>query len=162
MLPWREFRRSIRRRVCLLQNSLGTGASGICVQRPLRCGRIDPGCGGFCRRLWCTVDEALRVLAANAIEGVLAGGVNRVGLAKVNLIRCHKTDADVVMILIVPVKITAQEDPRVFDAAETRRKLRLILQGLELGLGIRIVVTYVRPAVGLGDAQIGQEQGYRL
>jgi hypothetical protein len=34
------------------------------------------------------------MLAAGPIEGVLAGGVNRVGLAKVNLIRCHKTNAE--------------------------------------------------------------------
>jgi hypothetical protein len=36
------------------------------------------------------------------------------------------------------------------------------LQGLELGLGVRVVVGDARAAVGLGDAEVGEQERHRL
>ena len=55
-----------------------------------------------------------------------------------------------------------QKAPAVLDAAEAIRKLRAVLHGAELAFRIRIVVEDVRPAVRLGDAQIGHQKGHRL
>ena len=50
----------------------------------------------------------------------------------------------------------------VLDAAEALREVGAVLERLELRLGVGVVVGDVRPAVGLGDAQIGEQGGDRL
>ena len=90
------------------------------------CGWIDPSCGWFGGWCWGLVDEALRVLAAGAIERALASGVDGIDLATMNLVWGHQADRDVVMVLIVPVEINAEEPSSILDAAEAPRKLRLI------------------------------------
>ena len=50
----------------------------------------------------------------------------------------------------------------VLDRLKAGRKDRLILKGLELRFRVRIVVAHVGPAVALGDAEVGQEQGHRF
>ena len=124
--------------------------------------RIDPGRRGFRRRFGSTVDETFRVLAAGAIEGVLAGGVDRIGLAIMDLIWRHKADPNVVMVLVVPVEIMAQEAPRVLNTAKALGKLRLILQILELAFRERIVIGRVRAAVRADHAEIGKQQRRRF
>ena len=47
----------------------------------------------------------------------------------------------------------------ILDRAEARGEVGAVLEGLELRLGEGVVVGDVRPRVGLGDAQIGEEQG---
>ena len=74
------------------------------------------------------------------IEGLLAGGMNGVGLAVMNLVRGHQTDPGVVMVLIVPVEELTAEAFGVLDAAETLWEARLILQCLEVAFGERVVV----------------------
>src|ERR1700692_1937464 len=62
------------------------------------------------------------------------------------------------MVLVVPIEETATEGLGVLDAAEALRKLRLIFHGLEVAFRERIVVGSVRPAVGFGDAEVGEQQ----
>ena len=50
------------------------------------------------------VDEAVWVGAEGLVEGFLAGGVDLAGLSIVNLIGRHQADAQMVMVLIVPVE----------------------------------------------------------
>ncbi|MDE3218202.1 MAG: hypothetical protein KGO23_02385 [Nitrospirota bacterium] len=50
----------------------------------------------------------------------------------------------------------------VFDAAEPLGEVGTIFECFELGLGVRIVIGDVRPAVGLGDLQIDQQGGHGL
>ena len=70
------------------------------------------------------IDEAFRVLAKGLIESVLASEVDGVGLAVMNLVWGHQADPEVVMVLIVPIKIIAQEASGILDAAEARGELR--------------------------------------
>ena len=108
---------------------------------------IDPGGGWFVRRCWCFVDEALWVVAERVIEGVLACGVNGIGLTVVDLVRCHQADPGMVMVLILPIEKVATESFGVLDATEALREARLILEGFEVALGERIVVGGMRSVV---------------
>ena len=64
-----------------------------------------------------------------AVEGLLAGCVDLVGLTVVDLVRRHQTDPSMVMILIIPIEETAAERLRVLDAAKPLRKLGLASRG---------------------------------
>ncbi len=79
-----------------------------------------------------------------------------------HLVRGHQPDADVVMLLIVPVEEWAAEAAGVLDAPKALGKPWLILQGFEVALGERVVVGGVRAVVRTGDAEIGQQQSRRL
>ena len=63
---------------------------------------------------------------------------------------------------VVPGEEDVAVGAGVLDRAEARREVRPVLQRLELRLGERVVVGDVRPAVGLGDAQVGQQQRHGL
>jgi hypothetical protein len=47
---------------------------------------------------------------------------------------------------VVPPEELLAMRPRILDRAEARREVRSVLEGLELRLGIRVVVRDVRPA----------------
>ena len=61
------------------------------------------------------------------------------------------------MLLIVPIEEAAAERLGVLDTAEALRELRLVFHGFEVAFRERIVVGGVRPAVGFGDAEIGEQ-----
>ena len=63
---------------------------------------------------------------------------------------------------VVPVEEALAVGAGVFDAAEPLGEVRTIFECFELGLGVRIVIGDVRPAVGLGDLQIDQQGGHGL
>ena len=81
-----------------------------------------------------------------------------VGLTVVHLVGRHQADAGMVMILIVPIKEAAAEPLGILNTTETLRKLRLVFHGFEVAFRERIVIGGVRPAVGFGDAEIGEQQ----
>jgi hypothetical protein len=68
----------------------------------------------------------------DAVEGLLARGVDIVGLSVVHLIWGHEANAEMVMILIIPCKKMATESLGVLDAAELLGELGLIFHGLEM------------------------------
>jgi len=92
------------------------------------------------------------------IEGELARRVNGVDLSVVYLIRSHEADPGVVMLLIVPDEECATEASCVLDAAEAFGKARLILQGLEVAFGERVVVGRVRTVMRTGHTEIGEQK----
>jgi len=120
--------------------------------------RIDPCGGWFGRRGGRFFDEALRVFTERMIEGELARRVNGVDLSVVYLIRSHEADPGVVMLLIVPDEECATEASCVLDAAEAFGKARLILQGLEVAFGERVVVGRVRTVMRTGHTEIGEQK----
>ncbi len=54
------------------------------------------------------------------------------------------------------------EGAGVLERAEAVGEVGAVLERLELGLGVRVVVRDVGPAVALGDAQVGEQEGHRL
>ena len=64
-----------------------------------------------------------------------------------------------VVVLVVPIEEAAAEASGVLDAAEALGELRLVLEGLEVAFGERVVVGDMRPVVRAGDAEIGEQQG---
>ena len=68
----------------------------------------------------------------------------------------------VVMFVVVPAEQFRAERPGVLQRAEVLGKRWPVLERLELGLRVRVVVGDVGPRVGLGDALVGQQQGHRL
>ena|GEM_PF-2614728 len=121
--------------------------------------RVDPDGGWFWRWPWRLIDEAIGVGAEGVIEGFLAGGVDLVGLAVVDLVGRHQADAQVMMVLVVPVEEGSAKGLGVLDRAEALGYLWLIFEGLEAAFREGVIVGGVGPAVGFGDAQIGEQQG---
>jgi len=58
---------------------------------------------------------------------------------------------------VVPGEEDLAEAAGVVGRAETLGELGPVLQGLELTFRERVVIGDMRPAVGLGDAQVGQQ-----
>ena len=85
--------------------------------------------------------------------------MNGVGLAVMHLVWGHQADADVMVILVVPGEEAAAEGPGILDAAEPFGELRLVFQGFEMRLREGVVVRGMRPAMRLGDPEVGQQEG---
>src|SRR5208283_4387614 len=66
------------------------------------------------------------------------------------------------VLFVVPLEKLLAEGAAVLDAAEAVRKLRAVLHGAELAFRIRVVVGNIRPAMALGNAQVGHQKGNRL
>ena len=74
----------------------------------------------------------------------------------------HHADSGMAMLVVVPGKKRVAEGAAILNRAEAIGKLGAILHGAELAFRKRIVVGSVGPAVGLGDAEIGQQKGHGL
>jgi len=79
----------------------------LCFER-----RVDPGGGWFSGRAWRHSDEAFWVGLEGAIEDFLASVINLFGLAVMDLIGRHQTDAGVVMVSIVEADYGTPTGPR--------------------------------------------------
>ena|GEM_PF-2661230 len=117
------------------------------------------GQSGCC---WMTLGEALGMCNKCLIEDALSNVAELLRPAGVHGRRRHVADAGVPMGVVVPGEEPLTERTGVLDRVKARRKVGLVLQGLELRFRVRIVVADMWPAVVLGDAQIGQEQGHRF
>jgi hypothetical protein len=62
------------------------------------------------------------------------------GLTVMHLVGRHQSDADVMVILIIPGEEVTTEGPGILDTAEAFGELRLVFQGLEMRLRERVVV----------------------
>src|SRR4051794_26405194 len=76
--------------------------------------------------------------------------------------RCHQCNAGVSMLVVVPVEESLAEGAAVLNATEALGELRPVLHGFELALGKRIVIGGVGPAMGLGYAEVSQEECHGL
>jgi len=65
---------------------------------------VDPDCSWLERRFWRLIDEALGVLLEGLVEGCLTGSVYLISLAVVSPVRRHQADAEVMMVIVVPVE----------------------------------------------------------
>lgn len=74
----------------------------------------------------------------------------------------HHMDTRVAVNVVVPGGKDLAKTAAILDAAEAIGELGAVLHGLELALGIGIVVGGVRAAVRLGDAEIGEQKGHVL
>ena len=74
----------------------------------------------------------------------------------------HQCDAGMTMLGVVPAEKLLAMGTCIFDRSETRREIGSVLQGLELRLGIRIIIRDVRTAVSFGDVQIDEQLGDRF
>jgi hypothetical protein len=105
------------------------------------------------------VDEALRVIAERLVECSLTRGMNGIGPAVMHLVRCHQTDAGMVMVVVVQSKNRRQK----LLASSMQPKLsgegRLILQSLEVTFGERVVVAGEGSIVRSSYAKVGEQQG---
>ena len=110
----------------------------------------------------CDALEASRMGGERGIErdGALRG--ERRSGAVMDGGRRHQADAAVAVFVVVPAEELLAVSASIFDRAEAIGEVGPVLQGLELRLGVRIVVRDVRPAVGLGDLQIDQQRGNGL
>jgi len=88
-------------------------------------------------------------------EGALCA--DRRGGALMHGGRGHQADPAVAMLAVVPVEEPLAVRAGVLDRAEPLREVGPVLQGLELRLGVRIVIRDMRATVGLGDVQIDQQ-----
>ena len=125
-------------------------------------GGIDPDGGGQAGRLGAFPLEPLWVGDESGLQGFGAFQVHRLGLAEVDGGRGHVADARVAMRLVVPGEELLAMAAGILDAAEAVREIGTVLQRLELGLGIGVVVRDIGPAVGLGDIQVDQQGSHRL
>ena len=78
-------------------------------------------------------------------------------LSIVNHLRGEQTDSCMPVLFVVPGEEHLTETASVFDSPEAIWKLRPVLQGLELGFGVGVVVTGVGLAVSLGDPQVSEQ-----
>src|SRR5262245_3802832 len=78
-------------------------------------------------------------------------------LATMNGCRREQSNPTVMMLMVIPLKEWTRPRALIRQAAELGRKAGPIFQRLELTFRIRIVVGDVRPTMGLGDAQVGQQ-----
>lgn len=71
-------------------------------------------------------------------------------------------DAAVAVGVVVPGEEGDEERAGVLDAGEAVGEVGPVLQGLEVGLAVRVVVGDVWAGVGLGDTEVGQEERHRF
>ena len=119
--------------------SAASGLTGASAGKPRSTKRCKPDCR------WpalsdCRGTEAVWVDAEGVVEGLLAGGMDLVGQTVVDLVGGHQADAQMVMVLVVPVEEGAAEGLGVLDGAEPLGELGLVFQGLEAALREGIVV----------------------
>ena len=77
-------------------------------------------------------------------------------------LRGHHADARVAVLGVVPSEQVPQEPSAVLFRPETIGEAGAILEGLELGLGVWVVVGEVGPRHRLGNPQVRQQQGHGL
>ena len=119
----------------------------------------DPCRGGLRQGFRAGPDKAFRVAGIGAVQYLLALLDDLLGHAVVQRFRGQQGDAAVAVLAVIPGEKLLAEGARVLDGSEALGKSRPVLEGLELALGVGIVVGDVRSAVGLGHAQVGQQQG---
>jgi len=81
----------------------------------------------------------------------------RLGESVVDIVRREQPEPDVMMFRVVRREEVAAGAAPVLEGAEAVREVGPVLHRLELRLGEQVVVRDVRPRVGLGDAEIGQQ-----
>ena len=70
----------------------------------------------------------------------------------------HQADPGVAVLVVVPAEEAAAELARLLDRLEALGELGAVLERLEVRFGVGVVGRGVRSAVGLGDAEVGEQE----
>jgi hypothetical protein len=97
-------------------------------------------------------DEPFGVAGVGGGEHVGAGVAHGLGLSIVDVDGVVVADTAVVVLGVVPGEEALAERPRLLDGAEGVGEVGPVLERLELGLAVGVVVAGVRPGVRLGKA----------
>jgi hypothetical protein len=97
-------------------------------------GRVDPDSSRDLGWFGTLADESLWGSEKRGVERCLAGGVDCVGLPEVDLVGRHQADACVMMVLVILGEEATAERAGLVDGLEPFGELRLVFQGLEVGL----------------------------
>jgi hypothetical protein len=95
--------------------------------------RVDPDRLGEVGRLGRSFDEALGMRRVGRREDALPMGADDGRVAEVDDRGRQESEAAVMMRVVVPVKEPVTERPTIVEGSEALRKLRAVLEGLELG-----------------------------
>src|SRR5947209_20517938 len=106
--------------------------------------------------------EALRMTSEGFGQHLCTSLSLRGGEPVVHIVRREQPEPDVMVLGVVPGEEVAAEAAHVLERAEALRKVGPVLHGFELRLRERVVVGDVGTRVGLGDAEIGEQQRYWL
>ena len=106
------------------------------------------------------LDEAFGVDDIGGVEDLLALGDDDRGAAVMKGGRGEEADAGMVVLFVVPVKEWLAEGPGVLERTKAIGETRPVLQSAKLAFGIGVVVGDVGAAVGLGDAEVAEEEGH--
>jgi hypothetical protein len=108
------------------------------------------------------VHEALGMGTVSVGEDGRAVGRPRVGEAVVDIVGRQHGEAAVMMVVVVPVDEVGAVMSRILGGTEAFGEAWAVLERLEVSLGEGVVVGDMGARVGLGDAEIGEEQRHRL
>ena len=124
--------------------------------------RIGPGGRRQGGRHGLAMGKALGMSGISRLKGGLTLGLYLGSLTGMYYAWGQQTQAGVVVLVVVPGEERLGPGTRIGQAAEESRKARMIFEGLELGLRIRIVVGDMRPRMAVAHAQISQEPSYLI
>ena len=103
--------------------------------------------------------ESGGVGGVGGVEGGGSCGADLGGGAVVDRCWGVQADAGVAVDVVVVIEEHGAERAGVLDRAEPAGERRAVLERLELGLAVGVVVGHVRAAVGAGDTEIDEELG---
>src|SRR5688572_14874286 len=99
---------------------------------------------------WRPLNKPLGVSCVGEVERSLPSRDDVVSTAVMDVARSEQGDARVVVALVVPVEELGEEGPGFLEGAESGRHGGLVLEGLEDGFGVRVIVGDAGSAVARG------------
>jgi len=117
---------------------------------------------GKLRRCWCLVDEPFGVGRVGGVEHRGAFVADGLGQAVVDIGWGVQAEPAVAVVFVVPAEEPLAVQPSGLDRGELLREVGPVFERLELRLGVRVVVGDMWSRVGLGDAEIGEQERDRL
>src|SRR5664279_5144055 len=128
----------------------------------LRLGLVDPRRSRRAGRGGRLVDEPFGVGGGRRVKDAGPFGVDGLGAPVVHVGRDVQPQTGVPVLVVVPAEEGLTVHASRFDRGEAGGEVGPVLQRLELGLGVWVVIAHVRSGVGLGDPEVGEQQGDRL
>src|SRR5664280_41403 len=119
----------------------------------LRLGLVDPGRSGRAGRRRRLVDEPFGVGGVRRVKDAGPFGVDGLGAPVVHVGRDVQPQTGVPVLVVVPAEEGLTVHASRFDRGEAGGEVGPVLQRLELGLGVWVVIAHVRSGVGLGDPE---------
>src|SRR5680860_1324919 len=102
----------------------------------------------------------MRVVGRGQDDGALL--THGAGVSVVDVSGCVKAKTAMTMNVVVPGEETLAVSSGGFDRVEPLGEVGPVLQGLERRLRERVVIGHMRTRVGLGDAEVGQQERDRF